>query len=229
MGRYFDNPPTLTHGDRAEPTLDRSGAQHAALRPLAHGSLGHYAIAETTGAIGAGASADSPIFYARNTHASNLAVIYELSIDGIYATTAFAAGGLAIEAFVARSFTAENETPGGTALTISGNNANLRTTMGAVSLGVIRIASTAALAAPTWTLDAQPIGRIHGHSSGGTGSATPIIGAIHLPRNELFKVAPGEHPLVLAQNEGIAILATVPGTGVWVAGIRMKWAEVPHY
>jgi hypothetical protein len=199
------------------------------LRSSSYGALGNYAIAETTGAIAAGAAADSAIFYARNTHASNLFVLQELSIDGLYATTAFAAGGIAIEAFIARGFTAENGTPGGTALTITGNNQNLRTSMGAISLGVIRIASTAALAAPTWTLDAHPIGRIHTHSSGGVGSATPIIGSIYLPKTELFKAGPGEHPVVLAQNEGIAILATVPGTGVWLAGIRMKWAEVTAY
>lgn len=214
---------------RSEEVVSTTTPLPVEIRGTNFGALGEFAIAETTGAIGAGAAADSPIFYARNTSTTNLAVIKEISVDGLYATTAFAAGGIAIEAFVARSFTAENGAPGGTALTISGNNQNLRTSMAAVGLGVIRIASTAALAAPTWTLDAQPIGRIHTHSSGGVGSATPIIGSIYMPKTELFRAAPGEHPIVLAQDEGIAILATVPGTGVWLAGIRLKWAEVPAF
>lgn len=220
-----------TDGDYSTINVDALGRVYtnASGKPLDYGSLGHYAIAESTGAIAAGAAADSPIFYARNTSATNLAIIQEIEIDGMYATTAFAAGGIALEAFIARSFTAENGTPGGTALTITGNEANLRTSMGAISLGVIRIASTAALGAPTWTLDTQPIGRIHTHSSGGVGSATPIIGSIFLPKTTLFKADPFEHPIILAQNEGVAILATVPGTGVWLAGVRMKWAEVTTY
>lgn len=218
-----------TLGGRDEVEVSPNTPLPVEMRSSAYGTAGHFAIAETTGAVAAGAAADSPIFYARNTSATNLAVIQELSIDGLYATTAFAAGGILIEAFIARAFTAENGTPGGTALTITGNNANLRTSMGAISLGVIRISSTAALAAPTWTLDAQPIGRIHTHSSGGTGSATPIIGSIHLPKMDLFKAGPGEHPVILAENEGIAVLATVPATGVWLAGIRMKWAELTSY
>lgn len=214
---------------RDEVTVSGNAPLPVEVRSSGVGALGEYAIAESTGAIAAGAAADSPIFYARNTHATNLAVIKEISIDGMYATTAFAAGGIALEAFIARGFTAENGTPGGTALTITGNNANLRTSMAAIGLGVVRISSTAALAAPTWTLDAQPIGRIHTHSSGGVGSATPIIGSIYLPKTELFKADGSQYPIVLAQNEGIAVLATVPGTGVWLAGIRLKWAELTAF
>jgi hypothetical protein len=38
-----------------------------------------------------------------------------------------------------------------------------------------------------------------------------------------------EHPIVLAQNEGIAVRATMPATGTWSASVLMKWAEVTAY
>lgn len=215
--------------ERDEVTAGTDNPLPVEIRSVYSGSLGQYAIAETTGAIAAGASADSPIFYARNTSSTNLVVVTELSIDGMYATTAFAAGGIQIKAFIARAFTAENGTPGGTALTITTNNAKLRTSMGTTSIAVVRISTTAALAAPTWTLDAQPIGRIQTHSSAGFNAATPIIGSIYLPKTDLLKASAGDHPVILAANEGIAVLATVPGTGVWLAGVRMKWAEVKAY
>jgi hypothetical protein len=39
----------------------------------------------------------------------------------------------------------------------------------------------------------------------------------------------GEHPLVLAQNEGISVRATVPATGTWIASFLIKWAEVTAF
>jgi hypothetical protein len=69
---------------------------------------------------------------------------------------------------------------------------------------------------------------ITSHSSGGVASATPIIGSIYLPTPQLYKcdLASGEHPITLIQNEGLIIRATVPATGVWVAGFTIKWMEL---
>ena len=103
--------------------------------------------------------------------------------------------------------------------------------MGTSLMGEIRVVTTAALGAGTKTLDTQEIGRITTHSSGGTGSATPIIGSIFLPIYDLFEqdAADGEHPVVLAQNEGLVVRCTVPGTGIWNIGFTFKWAEVSAY
>lgn len=192
-------------------------------------AYGHYRISARTGALAAGAATRN-IFYARWTHATKLAILQELRIDGIYATTAFAAGAIAIDALVARAFTAENGAPGGTALTLTTNNAKMRTLMPTTAMGVIRLSTTASLAAPTWTRDAHPVGQIVTHSSAGFSSATPIIGSIYLPNNILYQAKPNdEYPLVLAENEGISIDVTVPATGVWVAGVTMRWAEVAVY
>jgi hypothetical protein len=36
-------------------------------------------------------------------------------------------------------------------------------------------------------------------------------------------------PMVLAQNEGVVIRATVPATGTWGHGVTMAWSEVATY
>lgn len=205
-------------------------AQRVTSRPIDHGALGHYKLSTVTGAMAAGA-ATRTIFYLRWTDASRLCVITKLSIDGLIATTAFAAGQILVRAWVARAFTAENGTPGGTALTLTGHNAKQRTGMGSALMGVARVATTAGLADGTWALDSNSIGLINTHSSGGVGSATPIIGSIYLPKFELLNPdgGDGEHPLVLAQNEGLIVQVTVPATGVWTAGVSTRWAEVAAY
>lgn len=182
-----------------------------------------------TGAIAAGAGTNI-IFYAQWTSTTKLAMIEKVFINGHYATTAYAAGAVLYEMHIARGFTAENGTPHGTALTITGLNQRLKTGSAGTAFAVIRVTDTTAggLGAPTWTLDANPVGQLASHSSAGVGAATPIIGNQYLPYNgELFKadVASGEYPIILAANEGIGVRVTVPATGVAVHGITMKWAE----
>lgn len=189
------------------------------------GAHGHYVVDVATGAIGAGMAADGQLFHFRWTNTDNLAVVYEISVTGMRATTAFAAGAIDLKATKARAWTAVGS--GGTALTLTTDEAQLRTNMDTSLVGDARVATTAALTAGTHTLDTQDIGRITTHSSGGVGAATPIIGSIYLPTTELFTadLESGEYPLVLSANEGFVVRATVPATGVWNLGIRVKWAE----
>ena len=43
-------------------------------------------------------------------------------------------------------------------------------------------------------------------------------------------VSSGEHPLVLAQNEGFSItVPAVPATGTWTLAVNVRWAEVTDY
>jgi hypothetical protein len=204
-------------------------ALRTANRPLDVGALGHYQFAGVTGAIAAGMAANGELFHFRWTDATRLAVIHKISVTGMRATTAFVAGTIDLKATIARSWTADGS--GGTAVTMTGNNQKMRTSMGTSLVGTIRIATTAALGAGTKTLDTQDIGLIATHSSGGVGSATPIIGSIHLPLTDLFEqdVADLEHPVILAQNEGVVVRATVPGTGVWNLGVMCKWSEVAAF
>lgn len=190
-----------------------------------------YQITLLTGDIAAGAGAASEILQFRwsatsTGAAAKLCLIQEIALTGMRASTAFAVGNIDIVATAARAYTA-NGTGGATA-TMTTNNAKLQTAMQTSSVGEIRVATTAALGAGTKTFDAQDLGRITTHSSGGTGSATPIVGNIHLPLLTLFNddEADNEGPIVLATNEGFSIRATVPGTGVWSAGFKIRWIEL---
>jgi len=207
---------------------DASGRQSVIpiLRPMEFGALGHYRLAVTTGSIGAGAGAGSEILQFRWTSASQKAVISKILIDGMYASTAFAAGQILLAAYVARSFTVAG-TGGGTA-TLTGNNQKMQTTpMGTASVGEVRTATTAALTAGTKTLDANAFAQVNAHSAQ-FGIATPVIGLVGPSMvRSLYEadLASGEHPLVLEQNEGFVVKATVPATGVWVIGLTIVWAE----
>lgn len=188
-----------------------------------------YQISAATGAIAAGAGTNI-IFYMRNSSTSMLAMIEHVKINGHVATTAYAAGQVLYQLNVARGFSAENGTPHGTALTITGMNQKLADSFPTSRMGVIRVTDTTAggLGAPTWTLDSNPVGQLNSHSSAGWSAATPIIGNQYLPNNgELFRADPddGEYPIVLGVNEGIGIRVTVPATGVAIHGITVKWAE----
>lgn len=186
----------------------------------------HYSLSAETGSIGAG-SGTKLIWYCQWTSTTKVALIRKVELEGVIATTAFAAGQVLYQLNIARGFTAENGTPGGTALTITGANQRLSSPYAATAMAVVRIASTAALGAPTWTLDANPISTINSHSSAGKFSSTPIIGVQEINDGQLFNadIAGGESPIILHANEGLAIQVTVPITGVWIAGVNMKWAE----
>lgn len=202
---------------------------HTIAKPQDAGSLGHYQVSVQTGAIAAAMAANGELFQFRWTDATRLALIHSIEINGAYASTAFAAGAITFKATIARSWSASGT--GGTALTLTGDQAQLRTSFGASLVGDCRVATTAALGAGTKTLDTQDVGLITTHSSAGWNSATPIIGSLYLPTTKLFSadIASGEHPIVLAQNEGIVVRATVPGTGVWSAGITVKWSELAAF
>ena len=89
-------------------------------------------------------------------------------------------------------------------------------------VGDIRIASTAALTAGTKTLDAQGFGGVVNGLS-----ATAGVG---IGEAAIFDSTGGSnYPLVLAQNEGFVVTATVPATGTWTAGLSIAWSEVTAY
>lgn len=205
-------------------------ALHTINKPCDAGALGHYKFAGATGAIAAGMGSNGQLFSMRWTDATRLCVVTKVICTGVRATTAFAVGTIDIKATIARSFSVSAS--GGTQVTLTGDNQALRTSFAASLVGDMRIASTAALTAGTQTLDSQDIGFLTTHSSGGVGSATPIIGSIYVPNNGILfdaDVARGEHPIVLVQNEGLVVRATVPGTGVWNLGLEIVWSEVTAF
>jgi len=201
---------------------------HVTVKPHGYGAFGHYQLAVTTGAVGAGASADSEVFQFRWNTTTRYALIQRVWLTGFRATTAFAAGAIDFKLTRATAWTASGT--GGTSLTLSSPAFMVRAgEMGVTGADDIRIATTAALGAGTKTLDTYDMGLITTHSSGGVGSATPIIGSLYLPTVELYRTDPSEHPLVLAVEQGFVVRATVPATGVWNLGIGVRWCEAEDF
>lgn len=190
--------------------------------PLEIGSLGSYRKSLLSGTMAAGLAANSEIFQFRWTDATRLCVVKKVILNGLAGSaTAFTAGFAKVDLLPARSWTADGS--GGTSGTLTGNNAKLRTSHGTSLLGSTRIASTAALGVGTKTLDTDAIGLC-------SFSIGTVANVIYVQNWDMFGEDTGpEHPLVLAQNEGFVLRATVPATGTWQFGLTVVWAEVASY
>lgn len=196
-------------------------ALRSVLRPTDFGALGVYQATHVSGVMAAGLAASAEIFQLRWTHASNLCLIRQVQISAASDTVAFAAGRGNFNLAVARSWTADGS--GGTAMTLTSNNQKLRTSMGTTLMGAIRGASTAALTAGTKTLDTQALSSVQVVCP--AAAATLMLGQIDMINPE----SESEYPIVLAQNEGIVIRATVAATGTWGFSVNIKWMELASY
>lgn len=203
-------------------------AQRVAARPVDHGALGAYSYGGFTGILPAALAANSEIFQFRWTDATRLCVINEVKIAAAVSTTMFAAG-VPVQVDLVRATVWTAAGSGGTRVTPAAL-LKKRTSMGAslIAASDIGISTTAALTAGTKTLDTYALANL---LAGGpiTGS---LDGTIFPPGTMLFRgeVGDGQHPLVLAQNEGFVIRSVaVPATGTWTAAISIDWTEVTAY
>jgi hypothetical protein len=191
--------------------------------PFEYGANGHYRKSLLSGTMAAGLTANSEVWQFRWSDATRLGVITKVILDGLAGSaTAFTAGFGKIDVLQARSFTASGS--GGTAGTLTGNNSKTRTSMGTTLVGDIRIASTAALGAGTKTNDTDPMSQFS--FTVGTVVSATYAQQVLLIDND---AAHGQHPIVLVQNEGLAMRATLPATGTWQFGVSCCWAEVDTF
>lgn len=196
-------------------------AARVTLRPEDYGSLGIYSNGNVSGVMAANLAANAPIVSARWTDAAKLCLIKRVTFSAAAGATVFTAGVALFNLFVARSYTVVDS--GGTSILPSGNQAKMRTSgMGTTLFGDMRISSTATLTAGTRTLDSNPISSIAAGvlATAGSNIVNPFA---------MVDQRPGEHPLLLAQNEGIVIQATVPATGTWQFGVKIDWTEITAY
>lgn len=208
---------------------DRSAGQDGSVQqpyhlaspyPIDYGSGGAFHMTSKSGSMAAGLAANSPIYAFRWSSSSMLAVIKRIRLQAWSLGTGFAAGIATFDLFRASAWTVVDT--GGVTDTITGDNGNLRRSMPASVLAELRHSSTATLTAGTRTLDSQPLDTLN--VGVGTSTNTPFVNP-----TKLFDKQPGEHPLVLAQNEGFVIQATVPATGLWSFAITPEWDEVQLY
>lgn len=198
------------------PTNYAYGPQGQPISPIAGGLLGAYSKSMQSGLIGAGAAANAPVFSLRYG-GTGIAVIRRVTISMTGTATVFAVGNATVQMFNARIFTASDS--GGTAGTLTGDNAQLRTSLPASAVSSIQIATTAALTPGTRTLDTDPMA--------GLQIAVPATASLNLlPQTILYEPGQaGDYPLELANNEGFVIQATVPATGTWFLQVRVDWEE----
>lgn len=199
-------------------------AQRVTLRSADFGALGVYAISvgSSTSISSAGASGSDLVHF---RWGSSAAVALVRSVIVTVASTAFGATtDLQIDMTIGRTFTAASSI--GTAATLTGNNAKLRTSMGTTLLSDLRYASTGGvLAGGTVTADTQPMASLVGFCP--TAPSQPILPGLYLFNTE----TESEYPLVLAQNEGFLIRATFSPatTGSWRYNMWVKWMEITSF
>lgn len=231
----INDPNTAGNIVRVGPVDTSAGdnSQHINQRPDDYGALGHYRAHLFTGNIAAGAGALSELVQIRYTGTTKV-VIYSIVLEHFRSLgTAFAAGNFLFDVIKSTGWSVDG-TGGATQVP-----EKLRTSM-ATPTTTFRVATTAALGAGTKTLATQPYRAIRGIASVaingmqlGSISATANItvgypGAV--PMVPAFGDTPvGAHPIVLVQNEGLSVRATVPGTGVWEAAFTVLYSEVPNY
>lgn len=221
-----------TTGSLAEVGNAAALAQHVTNKPLPHGSLGHYRLAATSGTLVAALAAAGQLFYLRWTDATRFFVLHRFTAR-FQPLTGFTAATLTDFGFDLLRATAVSAGGGGTDLGALVKT-RMRSTMGASLLdaaGLVRISTTAALTALT-TLDATSIAQ----SLGDTQRVNPAAATEEQRVNDptlvyLADLAAGEHPLVLAQNEGLVLRnrAVWPAAGTGIVQVEMVWSEVSAF
>lgn len=203
-------------------------AQRVTPRPIDYGALGAYRFGGFTGILPAALGANSEIFQFRWADATRLAVINKIRVSACVSTTFFAAG-VPIQIDIVKSTAWTVAGTGGTGITVAAM-LKKRTSMGSSLMvaGDMRIATTAALGAGTKTLETLSLSNVV--------APGPITGSLNgqiiAPGTFIFHadVGDGEHPLVLAQNEGFSIRSVaVPATGTWTMSINVDWSELTAY
>lgn len=212
-----------TTGTGAEVETSRR-ALRTVLQPQDVGALGSYRVAQTSGTMAAGLTGASKVYSFRWAPSPNtlLALVKHVRISVGDSATAFTAGFVAFNLFVARAFVTDTTT-GSTAATMTTNNGKLRTSFATTAGASLQIATTAAISGDSETLDAMPIATVSGSVLATAG--TPLI----VNGFDLWAPLPGECPLVLANAEGFFIKATVPATGTWQFGVEVQWDEVTAF
>jgi hypothetical protein len=180
---------------------------------------GSYAACGITGTMAAALAANAPVFAVRNSSATITVLIRKVSVAMQSLGTGFTAGNGTFKMIAARSFSASDT--GGGAVTLTTNNGKRRTNFATSALAQMQVSTTATLTAGTRTLDATPLSVI---SYGVSATANATM----LPTTNIWQPDfASEWPLVLVQNEGFEIQATVPATGTWQGVFCAEWIEVP--
>jgi len=204
-------------------------------RPIDYGSGGSYQNSMRSGTIAAVLVVNGNMYSFRNPSASLLAVVHRVRVQ-VFANIAYTAAfnDFSCKMMVARGYTT-GHTTNGTAATLTGNNAKMRTSMPTCA-SIIHILNTsnAGLTGGTATVDTDPmawstVGKPNVvNVAAGTEylAAQPLITLDYEP-----DMGDGAHPLILAQNEGFLIQNGLvwPAAGTGIITVRTAWSEVAAF
>jgi hypothetical protein len=143
------------------------------------------------------------------------------------ATTGFSAGAFLFKLRQAVDWTANGS--GGNPITVADvckldlGGSNVSPIGSDVANSDIRIASTGALTAGTYTITDGPMGHVGGFAPAAAGSLLPGPAV-------LYDCQASTEPLILRDDTGLVLQAVVPGTGVWSFGLLVEFAAgFPEY
>jgi hypothetical protein len=194
-------------------------------REVDYGLLGMYRVGLLSGTMSAGLAGGSDIFQARWTDATRLALVWGVQLNGVAGTgIGFTAGTGIIGLNMARGWTVDGS--GGTLVAFTGNRQALRSSMGPSLMGSMRVATTNALGGGTKTYDTQGFGGDYFPVPATTGFNFAGQSGMY---GSSLEDGGNCAPIVLAQNEGVSLVASVPATGTWLFGVGMFWSEVASY
>lgn len=184
-------------------------------------NLGHYAIGMSTGAA-TGIASGGRIFSLQWADSASVCLLLRLKVAAVITTAFTTAQAVDVDAIISRGFSTPDT--GGTAFTPLAGFQKMRTSMGNSLVNDMRIATTAALAAGgTQTLDFAPFAISPISQNNAIGSGGQVI---------LYDLADaGQHPVVLAKNEGFAVrvVTAMGAVGVVKYYVEATWAELAGF
>jgi len=212
----------------AEVGLGAAMAQHATIKPIPHGSLGHYRSAVRFATVAAQATI-VPVWEVRNT-AANIIIPTRLRVSWTQAGIVTTAGRYDLELRRLTGFTVSSTTNTVTPTASIKRTSGMAAPPGGAAIRHVTIAGAAAgMTGGTWVAD------------GGAGWIGERWFLAAMPTaSELAPVVPwellddvnGTHPFALAQNEGLQIRPIVAGSVtsfITSISVDFSWAEVTAF
>jgi len=195
---------------------------------LEYGVQGHYRVAQRV-ALVATQAANSRLFELRNSSAHVLVIPTRIGVRWIQTAAHTAAIEDSLDLYRATGFTAVDTADVATP-TASVKRTSGMTAQGSMVAQVRHVTATgvaAGMTGGTLTADTNPLAQLPAWLL----AAQPTGSTVFPMEADLLQSGMGEHPLVLAQNEGFVIrnrvlLGAAAGSSVY---FDISWAEVPTF
>lgn len=181
-----------------------------------------YMITMSTGALTGVAAGTANIVFAMRQLDTTVLQIRRIGLSWLTTTGYTAAQYQDWQVHIARSYSVSSS--GGTPWASTSNNSKIRTSLAAPTSMDMRIATTLALTAGTFTADTNPVAQC------GCNNAAATAGGL-IPFVWLVDQGPGDYPIILAQNEGIVIspVTAMGAAGVGTLTVTVEFCQAAAY